>query len=85
MSSPRRTTPAHIRFEAHDADWMIATIDDVRIVAAPVPTEQVDAAIGEIVSQLGVRAHIEIHHVDGTIDRRVAHPRQDAEPEEPRT
>lgn len=85
MSSPRRTFPAHIRFEAHDADWMIATIDDVRIVAAPVPTEQVDAAIGEIVSQLGVRAHIEIHHVDGTVDRRGVHPHRDAEPEEPRT
>ncbi|MEX3510680.1 hypothetical protein VVR84_14160 [Kocuria carniphila] len=83
--SSSRTTPARIRIEAHDADWMIATIDGVRIVAAPVPTEQVDAAIGEIVSQLGVRAHVEIHHVDGTIDRRVAHPDQDAEPDEPRT
>lgn len=72
---------AAIRFDASDQDWMIATVNGTNLVAAPVRTEDVDAAIRELVAQLGARARVEIRYADGTFERRLAYPRPGTERE----
>ncbi|AZU01074.1 hypothetical protein [Brevibacterium linens] len=41
---------------------------------APIHTSELDAAIDELAGQLGGRTHVEIHHLDGRVERRLTAP-----------
>ncbi|MGO2943894.1 MAG: hypothetical protein ACTIDO_16550 [Brevibacterium aurantiacum] len=74
MDSSGDVIPARIRFDAHDEAWLIATINGTRMPCAPIHTSELDAAIDELTRQLGGRTHVEIHHLDGSIEHRLSAP-----------
>lgn len=74
MDTSANVTPARLRFDAHDEAWLIATINGTRMPCAPIHTSELDAAIDELAGQMGGRTHVEIHHLDGSVERRLTAP-----------
>lgn len=74
MDSSADVTPARLRFDAHDEAWLIATINGIRMPCAPIHTSELEAAIDELAGQMGGRTHVEIHYLDGRVERRLTAP-----------
>ena len=77
MTASEEIFEACIRFAPGGArwpEWMVATVDGVRLSAAPVNVGDLPAAITELVARLGAPTRVEVRHLDGTVRQAVVDP-----------
>lgn len=81
MTSDNDAPAVPVRVDAYDADWMIVTVDGVRLTAAPVRRVELEQTLEELAARMGRPAIVEVREHDGTARRGLLIPDATAVPD----